>query len=146
LPEQNKDRTKIAYRDKVVLPYEKWLAAFIDDPDGTGTEGNVFLRQFHASGFYEAYSIVASYAEKSQTRILWFQEKRVCGLPYSDTKYTELESNCTYCNDFFSGDDIPCPDSDCSAVLCSRKCLVEHNSLKHSQKGTSPSFSDQRSY
>ena len=135
-----KDSTEIAYEDELILPYEKWLAAFVVDLGGTRKDGNVFLRQFHASGFYEAYAIVASYAERLQIRVLWFQEKRSCGISYSGTNYMEIESQCTYCNDSFNGDDIPCPDTNCSARLCSKKCLAEHNLLKRSRRRNSTSF------
>ncbi|MDW0282725.1 MAG: hypothetical protein QN720_09495, partial [Nitrososphaeraceae archaeon] len=89
-------------------------------------------RQFYAPGFYEAYDIVATYSEKLQVEILWFQEKRNCGLPYSGGNYPDLESLCTYCNNFFNYQDpIPCPHAHCTADLCSRQCLKDHTSLKH---------------
>lgn len=127
-----KGRAMIAYKEDEILPYEKWLVAFVDKFTGTCEDRTVLVRQFYAPGFYEAYDMVASYAEKSQLRVLWFQEKHRCGSPYSSTNYAELESQCTYCNNFFSDrDDIPCSATHCSAVFCSRKCFDEHNNLKH---------------
>ena len=127
-----KDSAIIAHKEDEILSYEKWLAAFVDKFTGTWADGTVLVRQFYAPGFYEAYDIVASYAEKSQLRVLWFQEKHRCGTHYSSTNYAELESQCTYCNNFFNdGDDIPCSATYCSAVFCSRRCFDEHNNLKH---------------
>jgi hypothetical protein len=127
-----KDRTETDFKEDQILPYEKWLVAFESSFTGTNLDGTIFLRQFYAPGFYEAYDIVATYAEKSQVQILWFQEKRNCGVPYINTSYPELESLCTYCNYLFNhGDPIPCPDCHCSASFCSRKCLDEHCDLKH---------------
>jgi hypothetical protein len=126
-----KNRARIAYKEDEIPPHEKWLAAFVDELTGSA-DGTVLVRQFYAPGFYEAYDIVASYAQKSQLRVLWFQEKRRCGTPYSSTNYAELESQCTYCNNFFNDrDDIPCSATHCSAMFCSRKCFDEHNNLKH---------------
>ncbi|MGA8106442.1 MAG: hypothetical protein WB815_07280, partial [Nitrososphaeraceae archaeon] len=99
---------EIAFKEDDILPYEKWLAAFRNGSNSEILEEHEFLRQFHATGFYEAYDIVASFAEKSQVEILWFLEKRECGHPYVNSNYPELESLCTYCNGFFSyRDSIP---------------------------------------
>ena len=131
-PRVEKNRARIAYKEDEIPPHEKWLAAFVDEFTGTCADGTVLVRQFYAPGFYEAYDIVASYAEKSQLRVLWFQEKHRCGSPYSSTNYAELELQCTYCNNFSSdGDNIPCLATYCSAVFCSRRCFDEHNNLKH---------------
>ena len=73
---------EIAFKEDDILPFEKWLAAFRNGSSSEILEEHEFLRQFHATGFYEAYDIVASYAEKSQVEILWFLEKRECGHPY----------------------------------------------------------------
>lgn len=91
---------EIAFKEDDILPYEKWLAAFRNGSNSEILEEHEFLRQFHATGFYEAYDIVASFAEKSQVEILWFLEKRECGHPYVNSNYPELESLCTYCNGF----------------------------------------------
>jgi hypothetical protein len=127
-----KDGTEIAFEEEQILPYEKWLVAFKNDFTGDHLDESMFLRQFYAPGFYEAYDMVATYAERSQVQVLWFQEKRNCGAPYINTNYPELESLCTYCNNFFNhGDYVPCRDCHCSARFCSRKCLDEHIDLKH---------------
>lgn len=123
---------EIAFKEDDILPYEKWLAAFRNGSSSEILEEHEFLRQFHATGFYEAYDIVASFAEKSQVEILWFLEKRECGHPYVNSNYPELESLCTYCNGFFSyRDSIPCPYSQCSSIFCSKICLQDHIALKH---------------
>ena len=80
---------EIAFKEDDILPYEKWLAAFRNGSSSEILEGHEFLRQFHATGFYEAYDIVASFAEKSQVEILWFLEKRECGHPYVNSNYPE---------------------------------------------------------
>jgi hypothetical protein len=122
----------IAFREDDILPYEKWLVAFKNNLNKRFLGEPVFFRQFYAPGFYEAYDIVATYAEKLQVEILWFQENRNCGLPYTGGNYPDLESVCTYCNNFFNYQDpIPCPHAHCIADLCSRQCLQDHTSLKH---------------
>lgn len=129
---KEKGNSEIAFREDEILPYEKWLVAFQNNFSPTILEDTVFLRQFFAPGFYEAYDMVATYAEKSQVEILWFLEKRECGIPYLNSEYPELESLCTYCNNFFNlHDPIPCPDPQCSAKFCSRNCLQAHIDIKH---------------
>lgn len=128
----NKKSSDEAFQENDFLPYEKWLAAFRNSPDSGATGGHEFLRQFHAIGFYEAYDIVAGYAERSQVEILWFMEKRECGQPFVSNNYQELESVCTYCNCFFSDPySIPCPFPGCSSVFCSKICLHDHTGFKH---------------
>lgn len=127
----NKKSSNEAFQEND-LPYEKWLAAFRNGPDSWMSKEHEFLRQFHATGFYEAYDIVATYAEKSQVEILWFMEKRECGQPFVSNNYPELESICTYCNCLFSYlDSIPCPFPRCNSVFCSKICLQDHTGLKH---------------
>jgi hypothetical protein len=129
---KEKGNSEIAFREDEILPYEKWLVAFQNNFSPTFLEDTVFIRQFFAPGFYEAYDIVATYAEKSQVEILWFLEKRECGIPYLNSEYPELESLCTYCNNFFNfHDPIPCPDPQCFAKFCSRNCLQAHIDFKH---------------
>jgi hypothetical protein len=128
----NKKSKDEAFQEEDSLPYEKWLAAFRNGPDSEMSEGYEFLRQFHATGFYEAYDVVATYAEKSQVEILWFMEKRECGYPFVNNNYPELESICTYCNGFFSYmDSIPCPSPGCSSEFCSKICLQDHVGFRH---------------
>ena len=77
--------------DEVLLP-EKWLVAFKNPNSKKNPESSIFVRQFYAPGFYEAYDIVATYAEKLKLDILWFKEKRNCGYAYINNNYLQLES------------------------------------------------------
>jgi hypothetical protein len=96
------------------------------------TEQATFVRQFYAPGFYEAYDIVATYAEKSNVNILWFKEKQNCSDNYINNNYPALESFCTYCNHKFNHiDPIPCIDDDCYAEFCSKECTMDHYKMKH---------------
>ena len=123
---------EIALRENEILPSEKWLVAFKCDSDTKSFEKTVFIRQFYAPGFYEAYDTAATYAERFQVEVLWFQEKRNCGNPYTNYSYPQLESLCTYCNNRFSHQDtIPCLDPKCSATLCTKNCLQDHIAFKH---------------
>lgn len=109
----------------VLLP-EKWLVRF------RNPRGLFFVRQFHAPGFYEAYDTVMTYAEKLSLEILWFKEKRNCGLEYLNRNFPQLESFCTYCNKKFNhADPIQCADLGCSLEFCSRQCAQNHQGLKH---------------
>ena len=45
--------------DKEVIPYEKWLVAFANKH-----HYNDSIREFYAQGYYEAYDMVMTYAEK----------------------------------------------------------------------------------
>jgi hypothetical protein len=129
---KEKGNEDIAFIEDDILPSEKWLVAFEKNLNSGFSSGPVFFRQFYAPGFYEAYDIVATYSEKLQVKILWFQEKRNCGLPFTGGNYPDLESLCTYCNNFFNyRDPIPCPDAHCTAELCSRQCLQDHATLRH---------------
>ena len=113
------------------LPEEKWLAAFRKHSSRTGSDG-VFIRQFYAPGFYEAYDAVVTHAEKLKLEVLWFREKRECGSMATGT-FPMLESVCTYCNKKFNHEEpIPCDAEQCNAEMCSKGCYQDHKKLRHS--------------
>lgn len=113
------------------LAPEKWLVAFRNPSSGRGPDGSVFVRQFYAPGYYEAYDTVMTQAEKLGLEVLWFREKRSCE-PFINRNFPDLESICTYCNRKFNhSDPIPCSASGCSALLCSRECSSDHSRMKH---------------
>ena len=134
---ENRKRRKIkekkyAANEDEVLPYEKWLVSFKKYNSVKNPEHATFIRQFYAPGFYEAYDIVATYAEKSNVDILWFKEKHNCADNYINNNYPALESFCTYCNHKFNHiDPIPCIDDDCYAEFCSKECTMDHYKMKH---------------
>lgn len=111
------------------VPAEKWLVAF-RNPSGRGPEGSMFVRQFYAPGYYEAYDTVLTHAEKMNLEVLWFREKRNCG-PYMNRNYPELESRCTYCNKKFGHEPVPCASEGCELEFCSRECMAEHIAHRH---------------
>lgn len=106
------------------LPQEKWLVAFRNQG------GSVFVRQFLAPGYYEAYDVVMSHAEKMHLEVLWFLEKRKSG-QYMNTNYPELGGKCVWCNRKFGSEPVPCSNEDCEFEFCSRKCMFEHVHNKH---------------
>lgn len=113
------------------IPEEKWLVAFRNPASRKSPEGSVFIRQFYAPGYYEAYDAVLTFAEQMKLEVLWFREKRSCE-PYVNTTFPGLESVCRYCNKKFGHvDPVPCVDEDCGAEFCSRECMAEHHKLKH---------------
>ena len=112
------------------LPLEKWLVAYRSPSSKRGQEGAKFVRQFFAPGFYEAYDIVLSHAEKMNLEVLWFREKRNCG-HYMNRNYPELEGLCTWCNRKFGQEPVPCAHGGCELVFCSRDCMNEHSYHKH---------------
>jgi hypothetical protein len=112
------------------LPREKWLVKFINSRSRV-TQQESFVRQFRALGFYEAYDMVMTYAEKSNLDILWFKEKRRC-VDYENGDFIELESYCTYCNKKFDNlDPLPCTKGNCSAEFCSKDCALNHHFMRH---------------
>ena len=129
---KKKADNEIAFNESEIFASEKWLVEFKCDSGTESFEKTTFIRQFYAPGFYEAYDTAATYAEKFQVEVMWFQEKRNCGTPYTNYSYPELEVLCTYCNNSFSHQDtIPCSDSKCSSMLCTRNCLQDHIAFKH---------------
>ena len=67
---------RVAAEDELAL--EKWLVAFRNPSSKRHPDGSVFVRQFYAPGYYEAYDTVMTHAEKTRLEILWFREKRSC--------------------------------------------------------------------
>jgi hypothetical protein len=133
---ENRKQRKIQEKSDVgedeVLLAEKWLVAFTNASSKSNPQSATFIRQFYAPGFYEAYDIVATYAEKSNVNILWFKEKQNCSDNYINNNYPALESFCTYCNHKFNHiDPIPCIDDDCYAEFCSKECTMDHYKMKH---------------
>lgn len=112
------------------LPQEKWLVAYRNPSSKKGPEGSTFVRQFFAPGFYEAYDMVLTHAEKMNLEVLWFREKRNCG-PYMNRNYPELEALCTWCNRKFGSDSVPCGHDSCDLEFCSRECMQEHRAHRH---------------
>jgi hypothetical protein len=115
------------------LPQEKWLVGFRSRSadEEASTSESIFIRQFYASGFYEAYDLVMGHAEKLLLDVVWFKEKRECG-SMANNSFPALETLCTYCNKKFNLEEpIPCDADCCSAELCSRSCLEGHHKLKH---------------
>jgi len=93
--------------------------------------GSVFMRQFYAPGYYEAYDMVLTQAEKMNLEVLWFREKRSCE-PFINRDFQELELLCTYCNKKFSyAKAVPCIHQSCRAEFCSKGCMVDHCRLRH---------------
>lgn len=110
---------------------EKWLVAFRNPASRKHPDGSVFVRQFFAPGYYEAYDIVMTHAEKMSLEVLWFREKRSCE-PFLNRTFPEIESICTYCNRKFNhSEPIPCSVTKCAGLFCSRECTAEHQKIKH---------------
>jgi hypothetical protein len=121
-----------AVDEKNIIPYEKWIASF---SDSRKNNIKISYREFFAQGFYEAYDIVMTFAEKQNVDVRWFKEKRNCGGSISNYKITKLESFCTYCNRKFNhADPIPCNHANCYSTFCSRECLDDHLMLLHRSK------------
>ena len=123
---------KTVLNEDDILPSEKWLVRFINPKSRKTRQESAFVRQFRAPGFYEAYDMVMTYAEKSNLDILWFKEKRRCGDDYMNRNFLELESYCTYCNKQFDHlDPLPCATENCSAEFCSKECALNHHFMRH---------------
>lgn len=129
--EQRQRKIVSAVEEKNIIPYEKWIVSFSDSKkDNIKT----YHREFFAQGFYEAYDIVMTYAEKQNLDIRWFKEKRNCRT-LSNYRITKLESFCTYCNKRFNHvDPIPCKHLNCYSIFCSRECMSDHLTLLHRSK------------
>lgn len=124
-------RKKIASDEDV--PTEKWLVAYRKSTPYTTKNpyGSVFVRQFYAPGYYEAYDIVLTHAERMNLEVLWFREKRCCEA-FFNKNLPELESICTYCNKKFNfAEPLPCVYDACDAELCSKECMTDHCKLRH---------------
>lgn len=124
-----------AHNEDEIILSEKWLAAFMNPNSKKIAKPSIFIRQFYAPGYYEAYDIVATYAEKLRLNILWFKEKRNSGQPYINNNYPQLESFCTYCNHKFNHiDPIPCMHENCYAEFCSKDCMMLHCKMRFNHK------------
>ena len=128
-----KNRQKIPVTDeKNFIPYEKWIVCF---SPSRKEKISATYREFVAQGFYEAYDVVMSYAEKQNIAVRWFKEKRNCGRIFSNHAVIKLESFCTYCNKRFNDEDpIPCHVLNCNSTFCSRSCMKDHTKLLHNGK------------
>ena len=123
---------KPAIKEDNIIPYEKWIVAFSNPRKKSN---KLSYREFFAQGFYEAYDTVMTYAEKLNVDIRWFKEKRNCGDLFTNHKFIELESFCTYCNNMFNHQDpIPCINKNCYSIFCSKNCMNEHISLLHRKR------------
>ena len=121
-----------AVDEKNIIPYEKWIVSF---SDSRKNNIKISYREFFAQGFYEAYDIVMTFAEKQNVDVRWFKEKRNCGGSISNYKITKLESFCTYCNRKFNHvDPMPCNHANCHSIFCDRECLDDHLMLLHRSK------------
>jgi hypothetical protein len=110
---------------------EKWLVAYRNPHSKKHPGGSVIVRQFYAPGYYEAYDMVLTQAEKMNLEVLWFREKRSCE-PFLNRDFPELEILCTYCNKKFSyAKAVPCLHDACRGEFCSRKCMLDHCMLRH---------------
>jgi hypothetical protein len=121
------------------LPLEKWLVAYRNHASKKHPGGSIILRQFYAPGFYEAYDIVLTHAEKMNLELLWFREKRSC-VDFINRDFPELEWPCTYCNQKFNDlEPLPCVYESCGAEFCSKNCLSGHLAVRHKVKDKSRS-------
>ncbi len=106
---------------------EKWIVAYIQKSD---TLKNINYRQFYAAGFYEAYDRVMTFIEKTGYKILWYKEKRKCGLYFTRKEVPSLEFVCTFCNNKFNDTEpIKCGFENkniCISEFCSLNCKQEH--------------------
>jgi hypothetical protein len=128
-------RKKIASDDD--LPAEKWVVAYRNPASKKHPGGSVFLRQFYAPGFYEAYDTVLTHAESMNLELLWFREKRSCA-DFINCNFPELDWLCIYCNKKFNDKEpLPCVYEACKAELCSKKCLSDHLAVRHKVKDKS---------
>jgi hypothetical protein len=138
LSEKNDQRKiqekRIAFNEDEIVLSEKWLVAFRSN-SRRYPERYIFIRQFYAPGFFEAYDKSLTYAEKLKLSILWLKEKRRCGYNYSNSNHPLLESFCTYCNRKFNDvDPVPCLNVDCGSNFCSKQCMMDHNKMRHKIK------------
>jgi hypothetical protein len=112
--------------DQLIIS-EKWVVALQKFPE----DRKFFLKEFYSQGYYEAYDIVMTYAERTHTTVLWFNEKRSVGYPECNVNFPKLEFVCTYCNrEFADPDPIPCTNEICLSYFCSKCCLEQHQLLR----------------
>jgi hypothetical protein len=129
------NRKNIASDDDV--PIEKWLVACRNPESKKHPGGSIFIRQFYAAGYYEAYDTVLTYAENTNTDVMWFREKRSCE-SLLNCDFAELESLCRYCNKKFNDlEPVPCRHEGCKAEFCSRECMADHIAMRHKVRNKS---------
>ncbi len=134
-------RTEVGNRKNIAsdddVPVEKWLVAYRNPESKKHLGGSVFIRQFHAAGYYEAYDTVLTYAENMNMEVMWFREKRACE-SLLNCDFPELESLCTYCNKKFNDlEPVPCKQEGCKAEFCSRECMADHIAMRHKVRNKS---------
>jgi hypothetical protein len=121
--------------EKEIIPSEKWLVSFKNNNNRSSVNPRVLIRQFYAQGYYEAYDIIRTYAEKLALEIIWFKEKRNCSYYFISKKFPQLESICVYCNRIFNEmEPLPCLQENCKHIFCSMNCLDNHIRLIHRHK------------
>jgi hypothetical protein len=119
------------------LPVEKWLVSYRNPASKKHPGGSVFIRQFYAAGYYEAYDTVLTYAENMNIEVMWFREKRSCE-SLLNRDFPELELLCTYCNRKFNDlQSVPCRHEGCKAEFCSRECMAYHIAIRHKVRNKS---------
>ena len=124
-----KDRKGVASGDE--LPAEKWLVAYRNPESRKHPGDTIFVRQFYAPGYYEAYDAVLAHAEKMNLEVVWFREKRSCP-SFLNRDFPELEVVCTYCNKKFNHiEPMPCSHDGCNLEFCSRDCMAGHCAIRH---------------
>ena len=112
---------------------EYWVVAFFKSKTGNKLSD----RQFLATGYYEAYDIVMTFAEKTGYYMLWFKEKRNCGTEFIGKVLPGLEYICTFCNkEFNNTEPIKCNfgvniNARCTSEFCSLNCKEEHFYFRH---------------
>jgi hypothetical protein len=120
---------RVASGDEV--PLIKWLVAYRNPDSKKHPGGSVFMRQFYAPGYYEAYDTVLTHAEKMNLQLLWFREKMSCE-PFLNRDFQDLEAVCTYCNKKFNhSEPVPCSYDGCNFEFCSKDCMAEHHTMRH---------------
>ncbi|MBA3976628.1 MAG: hypothetical protein H0X50_00335 [Nitrosopumilus sp.] len=121
--------------DSVNPVEEKWIISFIK----VDNLRKVYYRQFFAAGFYEAYDRVMTFVEKTNCKILWYKEKRKCGLYFANKEIPYLEFVCTFCNNRFNNiEPIKCNfenNNHCKSEFCSLYCRQEHLYYMHIKRG-----------
>lgn len=115
---------------------EYWVLAIA----GSYKDGRIHYRQFLAAGYYDAYNTVLTFTEKTYYKVMWFKEKRKCGMELGDRVLLNLEHVCTFCNNEFRlSEPILCTFSSnvftCNGEFCSFNCREEHFYLKHIKRG-----------
>lgn len=119
-----------------LIPAVKWLVG-LRNRGSNGYTQDISIREFRCGGYYDAFDRVQSYAEKTNSEVIWFKEKRACDESLTYSIQLPLGCFCTYCNvEHNTEDSIPCQEPQCNSILCSRKCNEHHVQLKHMNSDT----------